>query len=422
MADLRRHLYRLCRLLPAAQEFLAGDAVSDRRRLYAWPAGRGDVGHRDCLWPVEIPHGDRFRPLQSAVLPAVRPAGVCRDHVHLRLRAVGDVQCHDHVRAAVHQWLGTGHGLAAERADDGPLVVAERARRRGVGVERGAQRWRRPDWPAVPAWHGLDQRLARSILCAGGRCAAGGGLCFRHHARHPAISGPAAYRALQERLPGRLRCQPRRGIQRPGNLRQIRAAQQVPVVHRDGQRVRLSAALRRAGLGPDLPERSQAFHGRQDLMGLFLYEWAGIPGTLLCGWMSDRIFKGNRGLTGMVFMFLVTIATLVYWLNPEGNPTVDMIALVSIGFLIYGPVMLIGLQALELAPKKAAGTAAGFTGLFGYLGGSVAASAAMGYTVDHFGWDGGFVLLIGACILAMAFLAPTLRHKQVASTSRDTKD
>lgn len=100
----------------------------------------------------------------------------------------------------------------------------------------------------------------------------------------------------------------------------------------------------------------------------FFYEWAGIPGTLLCGWMSDKIFRGNRGLTGMVFMALVTVATLVYWLNPAGNPTVDMIALISIGFLIYGPVMLIGLQALELAPKKAAGTAAGFTGLFGYLG------------------------------------------------------
>jgi OPA family glycerol-3-phosphate transporter-like MFS transporter len=81
--------------------------------------------------------------------------------------------------------------------------------------------------------------------------------------------------------------------------------------------------------------------------------------------------------------------------------------------------MLIGLQALELAPKKAAGTAAGFTGLFGYLGGSVAASAAMGYTVDHFGWDGGFVLLVSACLLAMAFLAPTLWHKNVASSSRE---
>ncbi len=102
----------------------------------------------------------------------------------------------------------------------------------------------------------------------------------------------------------------------------------------------------------------------------FLYEWAGIPGTLLCGWMSDKIFRGNRGLTGMVFMALVTVATIVYWLNPPGNPMVDMISLFAIGFLIYGPVMLVGLQALELVPKKAAGTAAGFTGLFGYLGGS----------------------------------------------------
>mgnify|MGYP006146899099 CR=1 FL=1 len=62
---------------------------------------------------------------------------------------------------------------------------------------------------------------------------------------------------------------------------------------------------------------------------------------------------------------------------------------------------------------------AGFTGLFGYLGGAVAANAMLGYTVDHFGWDGGFVLLVGACLLAMAFLAPTLWHKQVASQSRE---
>lgn len=133
----------------------------------------------------------------------------------------------------------------------------------------------------------------------------------------------------------------------------------------------------------------------------FLYEYAGIPGTLLCGWMSDKVFRGNRGATGVFFMTLVTIATIVYWMNPAGNPTVDMICMIVIGFLIYGPVMLIGLHALELAPKKAAGTAAGFTGLFGYLGGSVAASAIVGYTVDFFGWDGGFMVMIGGSILAV---------------------
>lgn len=48
----------------------------------------------------------------------------------------------------------------------------------------------------------------------------------------------------------------------------------------------------------------------------FFYEYAGIPGTLLCGWMSDKVFRGNRGATGVFFMTLVTIATIVYWMSP----------------------------------------------------------------------------------------------------------
>jgi OPA family glycerol-3-phosphate transporter-like MFS transporter len=140
----------------------------------------------------------------------------------------------------------------------------------------------------------------------------------------------------------------------------------------------------------------------------FLYEWAGIPGTLLCGWISDKLFKGRRAPAGILFMVLVTFAVLVYWFNPAGNPTIDMMALIAIGFLIYGPVMLIGLYALELAPKKAAGTAAGLTGLFGYLGGAVAANAILGYTVDHFGWDGGFMILVGSCIASIICLVYAL--------------
>ncbi len=140
----------------------------------------------------------------------------------------------------------------------------------------------------------------------------------------------------------------------------------------------------------------------------FLYEWAGIPGTLLCGWMSDKVFKGNRGITGVFFMTIVMLCTIVYWLNPaDGNHWIDIGALVAIGFFIYGPVMLIGLHALELAPKKAAGTAAGLTGLFGYLGGSVTANIVVGYTVDIFGWDGGFILLVISCLLAIGLLLLT---------------
>jgi len=141
------------------------------------------------------------------------------------------------------------------------------------------------------------------------------------------------------------------------------------------------------------------------------YEWAGIPGTLICGWVSDKWFNGRRSPAAILYMVLVLFAVVIYWLNPAGNPNVDMAALMAIGFLIYGPVMLIGLYALELVPKKAAGTAAGLTGLFGYLGGSAIANIALGYTVDGFGWDGGFILLVAGCIGAIFFMAITLKHE-----------
>ena len=145
----------------------------------------------------------------------------------------------------------------------------------------------------------------------------------------------------------------------------------------------------------------------------FFYEWAGIPGTLLCGWISDRWFNGRRAPAAILYMVLVLIAVVIYWFNPAGNPAIDIAALMAIGFLIYGPVMLIGLHALELVPKKAAGTAAGLTGLFGYLGGAVVANIALGYTLDYFGWDGGFMLLVGGCICSIILLAMTVKHEAI---------
>lgn len=82
-------------------------------------------------------------------------------------------------------------------------------------------------------------------------------------------------------------------------------------------------------------------------------------------------------------------------------------SLIAIGFLIYGPVMLIGVHALDLVPKKAAGTAAGLTGLFGYVGGTTIANAGVGFVVDLYGWAGGFIMLLISCVLAIIFLALT---------------
>ncbi|MFC1283939.1 glycerol-3-phosphate transporter [Bacillus paralicheniformis] len=158
---------------------------------------------------------------------------------------------------------------------------------------------------------------------------------------------------------------------------------------------------------PTYLSEEKGFDMNKSSVAYFLYEWAGIPGTLLCGWISDKWFKGRRGPAGFVFMVGVLIAVLVYWFNPAGNPMIDMASLIAIGFLIYGPVMLIGLQALDFVPKKAAGTAAGLTGLFGYLGGTLTANALMGVIVDASGWNAGFMLLTASCAIAALIFAMT---------------
>ena len=139
----------------------------------------------------------------------------------------------------------------------------------------------------------------------------------------------------------------------------------------------------------------------------FIYEYAGIPGILLSGWISDRFFHGRRAPISVIYMVIVTGAIALYWLNPAGRVLVDMISLFFIGFLIYGPVMLIGVAAVDLVPKKAAGTAAGFTGLFGYVGGATLAEVGIGRLVDAYGWNVGFSTLIASAVIATFLLALT---------------
>ncbi len=139
----------------------------------------------------------------------------------------------------------------------------------------------------------------------------------------------------------------------------------------------------------------------------FVYEYAGIPGTLIAGWMSDRLFHGRRAPMSIFYMIIVTVAVAAYWLNPPGNAWLDSAALFAIGFFIYGPVMLIGVAAVDLVPKKAAGTAAGFTGLFGYMGGATIAELGIGKVVQYYNWDGGFRILLGSCVISTLLLLTT---------------
>ena len=94
----------------------------------------------------------------------------------------------------------------------------------------------------------------------------------------------------------------------------------------------------------------------------------------------------------------------IYWLNPTNEIAIDLIALFGIGFFIYGPVMLIGVQALDIVPKNAVGTAAGFTGLWGYMGGAIAAEILLAWLLELGGWNTGFIALLLAGLIAIVLL------------------
>jgi OPA family glycerol-3-phosphate transporter-like MFS transporter len=167
---------------------------------------------------------------------------------------------------------------------------------------------------------------------------------------------------------------------------------------------------------PTYLETHKGFSFREASIAYSLYEYAAIPGTIACGWISDRVFRSRRAPATMLFMALTLVAVVVYWLNIDGPLWIDYLALIAIGFLIYGPIMMIGLHALDLVPKKAAGTAAGFTGFFGYAFGSAVAGSGVGWIADRWGWHGVFVAMVACCVLTIAFSSMTLGHSARSET------
>ncbi len=86
-----------------------------------FPVSPSPMDFRNSSWDRSLTA--RIRAFSAAGWLDPRRAGDAGDG----LRAVGDVQHHDNVRAAVPLRLVPGDGLAAVRPDHGALVVAERS-------------------------------------------------------------------------------------------------------------------------------------------------------------------------------------------------------------------------------------------------------------------------------------------------------
>ena len=93
----------------------------------------------------------------------------------------------------------------------------------------------------------------------------------------------------------------------------------------------------------------------------------GIAGTVLAGWLSDRLFKGNR-VTPVVLSGLACLLALGLFLFTRGGYLAN-VAYVSLFSLAIGVVFCIvaGLMALDIVPRKATGSALGIVGISSYV-------------------------------------------------------
>ena len=151
------------------------------------------------------------------------------------------------------------------------------------------------------------------------------------------------------------------------------------------------------------------------------FEVAGILGALSAGWISDKIFKGRRGPVNVIFMLLLVFFMVEFWMIPPGHPWLDAMALVAVGFVVYGPQMLVAVAAADFASKKAAATATGMTGTFGYLG-SALCGVGTGMIVDQWGWNGGFIFFIGSAVIGTLLFLLTWSHRSAVLTEIHTKN
>lgn len=101
---------------------------------------------------------------------------------------------------------------------------------------------------------------------------------------------------------------------------------------------------------------------------LMLNTIAGIVGCLAFGFMSDKLFDARRPPANLLFAHCEIAGLLLLFFGPRSVTTL------SLAFVLYGiglnglVTSLGGLFAVDIAPKRAAGAAMGFIGIFSYIG------------------------------------------------------
>lgn len=153
--------------------------------------------------------------------------------------------------------------------------------------------------------------------------------------------------------------------------------------------------------GPSLLSQSKGVSMAHAGWLVAMFEIAGILGMLFSGWATDKWLRGRAHRTCVFCMAGAALFVFLFWQLPSDAPIWLLFAtLCAAGFCIYGPQALIGIAAANQATKKAAATANGLTGLFGYAS-TLVSGVGLGYVAQHFGWSWAYVGILGTALAGM---------------------
>lgn len=109
----------------------------------------------------------------------------------------------------------------------------------------------------------------------------------------------------------------------------------------------------------------------------------GIVGTVLAGWLSDTVFRGDR-IRPAIISGIMSFASLGLFLFTGGSYMMNIVY-VSVFSLSIGVLYCIvaGLMAVDIVPRKATGAALGVVGISSYIAAGIQ-DIASGYLIEGF--------------------------------------
>ena len=175
-----------------------------------------------------------------------------------------------------------------------------------------------------------------------------------------------------------------------------------------------------AGWGVLFLQKARGFDLAQASQVIAFSAVFGILGTVLAGWMSDRMFKGDRARPA-VLSGIISTSSLILFLFVGGGFVLN-IFYVSLFSLSTGVLYCIvaGLMAVDIVPRKATGAALGVVGISSYVAAGfqdiVSGYLIQGFTVESVTgdiYDFGPVSWFWIIASVVSFVLPVLNWKKM---------